>query len=186
MPLIVEDGTKPLGANSYCSVADCDAWQAERGSTAWPAPPESGDDSRLTEKEAALIKAADYLNGLNWKGRRAASGRLMVWPRREVVDSDGYAVAEDAVPEAVKAAACYLAGLAIGGTDLQPILVRGGRIASEAVDSLSSSYFDDAASRDVYSTLADLLSGLAHDFRGYSGSALTAGQSGSVRRVSRS
>lgn len=185
MPLIVEDGSKPLRANSYCSVTDCDAWQAERGLLTWPAPPESGDDSRLADKEAALIKAADYLNGLNWKGRRAAAGRLMAWPRLEVVDGDGYAVAEDEVPEAVPAAACYLAALVIGGTDLQPVLARGGRVASEAVDSLSSSYFDDAASRDVHSTLADLLSGLAHDFKGYSGTALTAGQSGSIRKVTR-
>ena len=186
MPLIVEDGSKPLGANSYCSVADCDDWQAARGSLIWPAPPESGGDPRLADKEAALIKAADYLNGLNWKGRRAGSGRLMAWPRLEVVDGDGYIVAADEVPAAVKAAACYLAGLVISGADLQPVLARGGRVASEAVDVISASYFDDASSRDVYSVLADLLAGLAHDFNGYAGTALNVGQGGSIRRVTRS
>lgn len=185
MPLIVEDGTKPLGANSYCSATDCDAWQTERGSMVWPKAPESGDDAHLADKEAALIKAADYLNGLSWKGRRAAPGRLMAWPRLEAVDGDGFPVAENEVPRAVRSAACYLAGLAIGGTDLQPILSRGGRIASEAVDSLSASYFDDAASRDVHSVLADLLSGLAHDFAGYSGTAPAAGRGGSIRKVVR-
>ena len=185
MPLVVEDGSKPLGANSYCSVMECDAWQAERGSPNWPAPPETGEDPRRADKEAALIKAADYLNGLNWKGRRAGSGRLMAWPRLEAIDADGYVVAEDEVPEAVKSAACYLAGLAVVGVDLQPVLARGGRVASEAVDVISASYFDDAASRDVHSVLADLLSGLAHDFHGYAGTALTAGKSGSIRRVTR-
>jgi hypothetical protein len=109
----------------------------------------------------------------------------MAWPRLEVVDGDGYVAAEDEVPAGVKAAACYLAGLAIMGTDLQPILSRGGRVASETVDVVSTSYFEDASPRDVYSVLADLLSGLTHDFAS-SGPAAAAGRSGAIRRLARS
>ena len=35
MPLIVEDGTLPAGANSFASVADADAYHAARLTTAW-------------------------------------------------------------------------------------------------------------------------------------------------------
>ena len=164
MALIVENGTMPEGANSYASIADADAWQAARGSQTWPPADPDGQDGQEALKEAALILAADYLNGLKWVGRKAAPGRIMAWPRLEAFDLDGYSIAANAVPEAVKAACCYLAGLAYDGTDLQPILERGGRIQSRSVGKLSTSYFQDAPGRDVFSALADLLSGLAADF----------------------
>lgn len=189
--IIVEDGgmSRP-GANSYVSVADCDAWQAGRGFRDWP-PPEpgsgggtvaslggntgresgddqieggsegAGDDPNRAVKEAALIRAADYLNGLRWKGRRAGPGRVMAWPRLGVVDGDGYEVPEGSVPVNVAQAQCCLAGLIYGGVDPQPVLERGGRIRSEKAGSLESAYFEDASGRDAFTALADLLSGLA-------------------------
>lgn len=36
MPLIVEDGTMPEGANTYASVADADAYLLSRGVSGWP------------------------------------------------------------------------------------------------------------------------------------------------------
>jgi hypothetical protein len=160
---------------SYAAIADADAWHGARGSESWPAPPEEEgeDDPNAQAKAAALVRATDYLNGLSWHGARAQAGRVMAWPRIGATDRDGYELPENAVPEAVKAACCLLAGIAYTGTDLQPVLERGGRVASESVGSLSTSYFDDAACRDVYSGLADLLIGLCGDFDGYSGPAIT-------------
>lgn len=156
MAIIIEDGSMPDGANSYATIEICDQWQAERGSTVWPA----GVEEKLS-KEAALIRAADYLNGLKWVGRKAAPGRIMAWPRIGASDADGYVVPPDSVPQAVVFAQCYLAGLAFDGKDLQPLLERGGRIQSEKVDDLNTTYFDDAADRDVYTALSDLLGGMA-------------------------
>lgn len=169
--LIVEAGSMPEGANSYASVADCDDWQGQRGFRNWPAPPddEAEPDPNLAAKESALILACDYLNGLAWKGRRAAAGRVMAWPRVEVVDGDGYEVAADTVPQNVAYAQCYLAGLAYGETDLQPVLERGGRIQTEKVGSLATTYFDDARDRDVFTVLSDLLGGLAVGLGGEQG-----------------
>jgi len=169
MALIVEDGSCPKGANSYADVAAADAYLANRKTEGWP---QSADDQ--AGKEAALIKAADYLNGLSWHGGRmpwpdGSGGRVMAWPRRAVIDADGYPVPINAVPQAVVDANCWLAGLVYSGVDLQPVLERGGRVQSESVGSLSTSYFDDAASRDIYSVLADLLGGLADGFGDYSG-----------------
>mgnify|MGYP000257303279 FL=1 len=52
MPLIVEDGTLPAGANSFASVADADAYHAARLTAAWT------DELAEAQKEAALIRAA--------------------------------------------------------------------------------------------------------------------------------
>lgn len=176
MPLIVENGTMPPGANTFASVEDCNAWHGLRGLTVWPAPPGSGDDPQLAAKEAALVRAADYLNGLGWTGRRAKGGRVMAWPRIGAVDGDGFEIDENTVPEPVNSACCYLAGEVFGGADIQPILERGNRVQSESVGSLSTSYFDDAASRDVFSALADILRGLVPELDEFAGIANGAGK----------
>ena len=51
MPLIVEDGTMPAGANSFASLADADAYHAARLTEAW------ADSLPGDKKEAALIRA---------------------------------------------------------------------------------------------------------------------------------
>jgi hypothetical protein len=190
MPLILETGDLEQGANTYATLAEADAWLGARGFDSWPQPPvepepgEPGADpppeppaepeppldaQTIAQKEAALVRATDYLNGLAWKGKRAAPGRIMAWPRAGVTDSDGYTITANEVPEAVKAACCYLAGQIFNGVDPQPVLERGNRIASESVGSLSTSYFENATARDVYSVLADLLRGLALEFEPYAG-----------------
>lgn len=162
MTLIVEDGTMPTGANTYADLATCDAWQAVRASEGWPNSEGETEEAEISaKKEAALVLATDYLNGLSWRGKRAAGGRVMAWPRLDIVDPDGYEIAADTVPLQVVNACCYLAGQVYQGVDLQPVLERGGRIQSEGVSSLSTSYFDDASNRDVFSALADMLAGLA-------------------------
>lgn len=169
MTLIAEDGTKPEGANVYADVSVCNEWQQARGSETWPASDGAEDPEITARKDAALILAADYLNGLKWKGRRAASGRVMAWPRVGVVDGDGYHVADDVVPQQVVNANCYLAGLAFEGEELQPSLERGGRVQSEKVGGLQTAFFDDARNRDVFTVVSDLLGGLAIGLGGEQG-----------------
>ena len=168
MPLVVEDGTMPEGANAYCGLDFAASWLADRGHSDWPS-----DDGSVPARTAALIKAADYLNGLRWYGRKAAAPvpRVMAWPRVGARDSGGDSIPENVVPYAVRAANAMLARLVFTGVDLQPVLERGGKIQSESVGSLSTSYFSDAPTRDVYTGLADMLRGLASDFM--SGTATT-------------
>lgn len=168
MALIVETGTQPPGANVYADVATCNAWQQARGSGTWLAY-DGAEDPELARKEAALILATDYLNGLRWKGRRAASGRIMAWPRLDVIDGDGYHVPGDVAPVNVVNAACYLAGVVFDGLSLQPSLERGGRIQSEKVSSLQTTYFEDARDREVFTVVSDLLGGLAIGLGGEQG-----------------
>jgi hypothetical protein len=65
MALVVEDGTGVVGANSYASAEDADAYFADRANTTWSA----ADD---VTKSAALINATDYIEmkgTLLWKGQ---------------------------------------------------------------------------------------------------------------------
>lgn len=57
MALILEDGSGVEGANSYGSVAEADAFFADRNVLNWAGPSATSDD-----KEGYLIEAADYLN----------------------------------------------------------------------------------------------------------------------------
>jgi len=169
--LIVEDGTMPKGANSYASVEQADAYHALRRTEAWPLhdPDTSDPDPALEQKQAALVLATDYLNGLAWKGSRVAPGRVMAWPRKNVIDADIFELGEDVVPDGVMLACCALAGLVMDGTDLQPTLDRGGRTSSEGSGILAASYFDDAVNRDIYTVVADLLYGFVEGFDRFAG-----------------
>jgi hypothetical protein len=177
MALIVEDGTMAQGANAYCSVDFADGYLSDRGLADWPL-----GSTDIAAKTASVIKAADYLNGLRWYGKKAkaVAPRVMAWPRTEAEDRDGEIIGENVIPYAVQAANAYLARLVYIGTDLQPILERGGAIQSEKVGNLSTSYFESAANRDIYAGVADLLSGLCSDFENYAGAAATAGKNGKI------
>ena len=103
-PLIVEDGTLPAGANSFASVADADAYHAARLTAAWT------DELAEVQKEAALIRASDWLNRkVMWNGRKASRSQRMAWPRSGVVTQDGE-IAPDEIPAEVVEACCELAG----------------------------------------------------------------------------
>ncbi|SAI43017.1 Uncharacterised protein [Bordetella trematum] len=89
--LIVEDGTGKPDAESYASVAQCQAYAAGHGLDF------SGDDSVL---EAALRNAALYLDGeYTFKGSRLTGAQALEWPR----------TAAQGVPREVVNACCELA-----------------------------------------------------------------------------
>ena len=189
--ITVETGELEPGANSYASVADADTYHAARSTEAWPQftpepvidpdtdlpvlDPESGEpvmtvDPDLAAKEAALVRATDTVNGFSYPGTKAKPGRVMAWPRLSAFDiCDGDMIPDDVVPDAVIMATCYLASVILDEGEPQGVMERGGRISSESVSSLSSSYFDDALNRDAYGVVADLLKCYAFGMDKFSG-----------------
>lgn len=142
MPIIVvEDGsaTNP-NANSYISIADADAYLVPRG--LWPVTPDvpggnEGDpavpDPVMTAaKESALLRAADYLNTLQWYGQPVDWQRTMAWPRIGVQLPDGGTIPMSLVPKAVAQAQAELAGLIYGGTNPLAPVERGGKVIAES------------------------------------------------------
>ena len=147
--LIVEDGSRPTGANTYAAVADADTYHADRGFTAW-------DDATDDEKATALIRATDYLNGLSWQGRKVAM-RTMAWPRIDVV-VDGYAVDSTVVPDEVVNATCYMAGEFVGGAD--PLAAQDRALSSMKVGSVEMAWEQGSNPTPQYPALKSILRGL--------------------------
>lgn len=260
MPLIIEDGTMPAGANSYVSLESADAYLVPRG--LWPAyerqtdnespddvnnddgeepdapveptepekeldgnelaepqsENESGetgnvvgeddenpdpelpdepepdpdlpdvskpdDDPEIAKKEAALMRAFDYLNGpLQWLGNKVDWQRQPAWPRENVPipgtnpEKPEY-IPNDVVPEVVCRAQMELAAFIYNGRDPLAPLERGGKYQqksdskSESVDVLSESeshsiaYASDAPIFDWYPSIYPLLKPLLEEVPG--------------------
>ena len=199
--LTVEDGSCPAGANSYVSLEEADAYLVPRG--LWPvtaveATPdgeagegeEQPDTVMLPAKEAALMRAFDYLNGpLDWKGFKVSWEREPAWPRLNVPvpNTDpamcGYIPAE-VVPGAVKRAQMELAALLYAGKDMLAPVERGWAIVAESYsrteggvdviggdsESRSCTYADNAPTEDrlpsVYPLLKPFLNSVPGEERG--------------------
>lgn len=134
--LIVEDGTMPEGANTYVSLELADAYLVPRG--LWKATPDDAGDSVIAKKEAAIIRAFDALNTLNWVGDVPDWQRVTAWPRENVPmpgvmpkpGEDPTFLPADMVPRAVVQAQMELAGLIYGGLNPLAPVERGGKIVS--------------------------------------------------------
>lgn len=149
--MIVEDGTGLETANSYISVVDCDSYHNDRGNVAW-----IGED---TAKEAALIKATQYIDGRYrriWKGIPLASVQSLCWPREDLYDERDEEI--EGVPTRLKYAVCEAAIRALTD-DLNPDLERGGRIKREKIGPINTEYADNAPGRTSIPAVSDLLFG---------------------------
>lgn len=117
MALIKEDGTIVAGANSYADEADADAFQTDRGRQAWL-------DATTEVKEAALIRATDYIEGrwaLLFAGSPLGDVQTLSWPRRDVYYvRTGNPFPQDEVPGDIVDATIQYANQIIGpeGDDL--------------------------------------------------------------------
>ena len=134
--LIIEDGTMPEGANTYASLELADAYLVPRG--LWEATPEDTGGSVIAKKEAAIIRAFDALNTLNWVGDVPDWQRVTAWPRQNVPmpgvepkpGEEPAFLPADTVPRAVVQAQMELAGLIYGGLNPLAPVERGGKIVS--------------------------------------------------------
>ena len=143
MALIVEDGSQPVGSNSYISIVDADTYLVPRG--LWPVTPDvpgenEGDHAvpdpvMVAAKESALLRAADYLNTLQWHGQPVDWQRTMAWPRIGVPQpggSKGAVLPDNIVPKAVAQAQAELAGFIYGGINPLAPAERGGKVIAES------------------------------------------------------
>ncbi len=99
MTFTVEDGTGLPNANSYVSLAEADAYFAERGERNWV-----GND---TEKQQALVRATDYMDmvfGARFIGLKLLVTQALEWPRFGIADMD-----PAVLPTKLKYACCQYA-----------------------------------------------------------------------------
>ena len=159
-----------IGETSFVTAAEADAYALAHGLSSWPQPPAEGEDTRLSEKEGALVRAADWLNTLAWRGARARWDQPLCFPRKGL-HADGALIPDDAVPAQVKAAQVEAAALSLAGEDLFAAVERGGRVEQETVGPITIRYFDDASAGKYFPALAGLLAPFLTKIPGQEGQA---------------
>lgn len=104
MALITTPGDP--AANSYASLAEAAAYNAQRVGTA----SEIWDGLELAQQEAAMITAARLLDAMPqaWTGSATAAGQGRRFPRVGMFDRDGFEIPSNVVPVELKLAQCEL------------------------------------------------------------------------------
>lgn len=153
MALIVEDGTGRTDAETYISVNVFKTFCLKRGYDV--------DAYDLDVMEIALRKAADYINTqFRYKGFRLTGDQAMEFPRNSLYDWSGLLVT--GVPMRVKNACCELAFKAL----TQPLYQdqnRGGKVVSESVGPISTTYAEDAPTGIVWQQAWNFLQPFVRD-----------------------
>jgi len=115
--LLVEDGTRVTGANSYVSVNDAITYNTNWSNTAFTS-------ATTLAQTNALYQAAYAMDKLY--GRRyisivpPASAQGLLWPRYAIIGNDFKIIAMNQVPQCVIDAQCELANMVISGVNLFP------------------------------------------------------------------
>jgi hypothetical protein len=137
MSFIIEDGTGVAGATSYATVAQAQAYAADRGLSL---PAAEADVQKL------LIKACDFLQSLEdqYQGSRTDAEQALAWPRSGVTVFGTRLVEDDAIPSMLIQAQCQLA-VDLVNNDLQPT-DQGKEVQTETVGPLSTTYFRSGTS----------------------------------------
>lgn len=154
MPFVAEDGSGVSGANSLVSVSDADAYFTLRNNMTW-------DAKSTEEKQASLLEATAWVEGQyrgTWIGTIKSTNQGLSWPREKAYDPDRRLM--EGVPQQIKDAVCELA-LAALDESLAPAVERGGRIISETIGPISTTYEAGAPSGRTFPMVRMLLQGLS-------------------------
>jgi len=125
----VEDGTGVSGANSYLTIADADQYHLDIGTAA-----ASWDNLSDAVKQQALRDGTRYLDaayGERWKGARADGTNPLDWPRSYVIDTDGFDVESNVIPQGLKDA-CAEAAFRATTETLTPDVTTPGTVQTLA------------------------------------------------------
>lgn len=127
-----------VGTNSYITVAELQAYAADRGITL------TGDVTIL------IARSMDYIESRKYIGYKTVSTQALQFPRVISTDYDS-----DTVPNEIKTAQC-IAAIFIGqGEDLQPVV--GQAIKRKKTDVLETEYQDNTTGTAQFTALSDVL-----------------------------
>lgn len=154
--MIVEDGNIIENSNSYVDVEFADNYFSTHGNDNW-------QELEDTQKEIYLIKATDYIdNAFDWKGIKSTQNQCLKFPRKDLIDNDGYSVL--GIPLELKNAVCECVLLIQSGKELYKTENENGKISSEHIGDLSFSYvYGKENNKTLYETLNLRLKGLYKD-----------------------
>lgn len=140
MALIVETGDGLSNAQTYATVAQLKAFATARGLSV---------PSAQNDCEVLLVKAADAMHGLPYKGERVRKTQALDFPRIGVC-IDGFDYDSTEIPVEVVHAQCALA-IESQTVDLLPTagVNASGAVLQETVGPVSTTYADSGISRST-------------------------------------
>ena len=167
--LIVEDGNGVVGAESYVTVAEADAYHLKMGNDQWPQPPASTpedptpEDPNLSKKEASLRRGAIYLDSYTVTrgvpGTKLNPKQGLLFPLVGAVDIFGNPI--DGVPDIYKNAQNEVALLSYTGVQLAATVTAGPLLKRKKVDVLEKEWFEGSYSQaPIFGWLDNMLAGL--------------------------
>ena len=153
MALVVEDGTGLSNSESYISVTDATSYHAARDNPDW---------LLITDKEAALRKATDYMIQVYrslWQGYRSITAQALDWPRQSVYNNEypeEIAIASNIVPVEIKNACAELALKTY--TDEVLLTDEEQKLTQETIGPITVKYSDNSTtSTKQYSSVSAIL-----------------------------
>lgn len=155
--MVVEDGTGLVDSNSYVSLEYADDYFSTRSVTSW-------ENLSEEQKTAFLIKGTDYVDSVfKWKGTKQTKEQSLNFPRKNLIDEDGYFV--EGIPHRLKIAVCESALVLSNGTEMFKTESENGAVTSEHIGQLSFTY--DVAQKikdsSMYESINSRLRGLYED-----------------------
>lgn len=159
MPLVIENGSNVVGANSYATRAEIIAYAALRGVTIF--------DEAATDVFA--IKAMDYIERRKFKGvpTYGAPGvtQPLQFPRDEI-EYQGEWLDAEAIPQMLIDAQCEASMLIKQGIDLEPNRTAEQQVKRDKTGPLETEYFEPAPYSATTPRLDGLLAPLIVGFSG--------------------
>lgn len=149
--LIIENGSGVVGAESYNSVAEADAYHLKMGNEAWPQPPTptpddpAPEDPNLAKKEAMLRRGAVYLDAYalpRVNGTKKRQDQGLLFPLVNATDFYGNPIDPDSIPTVYKDAQAQVALYSYSGVDLAPNVPAGPLLKRKKTDVLEKEWFE--------------------------------------------
>ena len=143
-----------VGTNSFVSLADSNAYFADRGNATWDAASDAN-------KQSALIRATDYLVQKytdRWRGAITNTSQALPWSRSGVVTSDNKLISSSEIPEAVENATSEMGLRALNNTNLFADQSAGAEsLKRNKVDVLEKEYFQGGSTQNTYTIVEEML-----------------------------
>ena len=149
MPFVVEDGSIISGANSYVSVADCEAYWNARNVSDFA----SLDSSA---KEASIIAGTQFIDtGYRFRGDLLSSTQDLQWPRSPYTAQSGKYISS--IPQALKDAVCEMAYEYAQNGVFRPSQSRGNEIKKVKAGSVEVEYNADAPNIKTFGFIKQIM-----------------------------
>lgn len=129
MSLIVENGSKPAGANSYISAADATAYLTTynpAGLDAWPSDQPSQEQALI-----AACQAMEMIYAQQYDSFRILSPQSLLWPRYPFYDKNARLINATDIPYQLGWAQTEMAVLYLNGYDMFPNEIAQGSVIEQ-------------------------------------------------------